>query len=78
MVATALVVIIFEVYFAVPLALVLVILPIRLLNVVVKLHEGSFVLNRFLLPSLQFFLYQLLLGVCLALLLERAAFRATN
>jgi hypothetical protein len=67
-VATALVVFAFKVNLAVSLTLVLVVLPIRLLNVVVELHEGAFVLNGVLLPSFRLFLANLLLNLGLALL----------
>ena len=78
MVATALVVFAFKVNLAVSLTLVLVVLPVRLLNVVVELHEGAFVLNGVLLTSSRLFLADLLFNLGLALLFQRAAFRAAN
>jgi hypothetical protein len=74
LVATALVVAIFEVDLAIPLALMLVILSIGLLNVVVQLHQSSFALNHLFLCSLPFF--NPLLPTCshFPLFLWRAAF----
>jgi hypothetical protein len=78
MVATAIVVFAFKVNLAVSLTLMLVVLPVRLLNVAVELHEGAFVFNGFLLPSFHLFLADLLFSLGLTLLFYRAAFRAAN